>query len=461
MVRLFNLYIPLVMLMLAAIDAAVLPLSWQIAGLVPGLHDPTYEGTFGTLPGDLLILSCLSLLFIYAMGLYRGILQCGARRLMLRLLTAFALSAAALLVLMSPWPDRAPDPLRLAASMGMAMAVILMIRLALHPLEETRRLRQRVLVLGTGARGRDLERMLSDGKLDRLECAGFLPVLGGPTLVSAGAVIRANDIPSLCRRLGVQEVVVALDDMGPDACAEVLRDCRRQGLRVVDYSTFLERELGQVPVDDPNAPWLLYSDGTSTHHLNAGLKRFVDVVLSASLLLATLPVTALTALLIRLEDGGPVFYAQERVGLHGRTFKVLKFRSMRVDAEADGKARWAAVGDSRVTRIGRFIRLVRIDEIPQVLNVLRNEMSFIGPRPERPGIVDDLVRDIPAFALRHMVKPGITGWAQVNYPYGASKEDSLEKLKFDLFYIKNGGIVLDLLIVLQTLRVVLWADGSR
>jgi lipopolysaccharide/colanic/teichoic acid biosynthesis glycosyltransferase len=184
-------------------------------------------------------------------------------------------------------------------------------------------------------------------------------------------------------------------------------------------------------------------------------------VVSSLLLAFTIPVAAITALAIRLEDGGRIFYQQQRVGLHGRSFKLLKFRSMRVDAESDGVARWASVGDKRVTKVGAIIRKTRIDEIPQVWNVLKGEMSFVGPRPEQLAIVDELSRSIPYYQYRHMVKPGITGWAQINYPYGASNEDAAQKLKFELYYIKNYSVALDLLILIQTVRVILWPHGVR
>jgi len=190
-------------------------------------------------------------------------------------------------------------------------------------------------------------------------------------------------------------------------------------------------------------------------------KRLFDIVVSLSLLLFTLPVTLLTMLAILIEDGRPIFYRQERVGQHGKSFFALKFRSMRVDAEKDGIPRWASVNDSRVTTVGSIIRKIRVDEIPQIYNVLRGEMSFVGPRPERPSIVADLTREIPFYQYRHVLKPGITGWAQINYPYGASIRDAQEKLKFDLYYVKNYSIFIDLLILLQTIRVILWPQGAR
>jgi exopolysaccharide biosynthesis polyprenyl glycosylphosphotransferase len=191
------------------------------------------------------------------------------------------------------------------------------------------------------------------------------------------------------------------------------------------------------------------------------LKYIGDFVVSLSFLVAVLPLTVLVALAIKLESPGPVFYRQERVGLNGKVFRIWKFRSMRADAERDGVPRWAKSADDRVTRIGRFIRKVRIDEIPQIFNVLAGDMSFIGPRPERPFFVEQLREHIPCYDLRHRVRPGITGWAQVNYPYGASVEDAKRKFSYDLYYVKKNDVLLDLAILVQTVRVILFAQGSR
>ena len=205
----------------------------------------------------------------------------------------------------------------------------------------------------------------------------------------------------------------------------------------------------------------MFGEGCRQGLLRETVKRLFDVLASSLLLLCTLPVIVVTAVLIKLQDRGPIFYRQERVGQGGRVFEILKFRSMRNDAERDGKPKWAKSNDDRITPIGRFIRRTRIDELPQVINVLRGEMSFVGPRPERPFFVRQLVQDIPFYAARHSVKPGITGWAQVRYPYGASLDDASQKLQYDLYYVKNHTLFLDLLILVETVEVVLWGKGAR
>ena len=236
---------------------------------------------------------------------------------------------------------------------------------------------------------------------------------------------------------------------------------KTMGVHINEFSSFLERETGRVDLDTLNPSWLIFSDGfTGGRMLSSAAKRVFDVIASAALLVVSLPLIALFALLVRLDSAGPAFFRQTRTGLYGKPFQLVKLRSMRTDAEANG-AQWAEKDDPRITRLGRFIRKVRIDELPQVWTVLRGQMSFVGPRPEVPQFVDDLDDHIPFYAERHMVKPGITGWAQINYPYGASIEDARKKLEFDLYYAKNYTPFLDLLIILQTVRVILWPQGAR
>jgi sugar transferase (PEP-CTERM system associated) len=242
--------------------------------------------------------------------------------------------------------------------------------------------------------------------------------------------------------------------------AEALLTYRTRGIRVMDDVEFREQQLGRIDIDHITPARLAFADGFRTGVLSAVLRRCVDIVASLALLLLTLPLMLLTAVAIRLEGRGPVFYRQQRVGLHGRVFTLLKFRSMRVDAE-QGRPLWAAQNDPRITRVGNFIRATRIDELPQIICVLRGEMSFVGPRPERPHFVEHLAQVIPFYRHRSAVKPGITGWAQVNFPYGASVEDAREKLSYDLYYVKNRSLFLDLLILISTVRVILFQEGAR
>ncbi len=230
---------------------------------------------------------------------------------------------------------------------------------------------------------------------------------------------------------------------------------------MVDIATHFEKTLGQIRRDSVSAGWLIFGDGFRQGILRTVLKRVFDVVCATLLILLALPVMLVTAILIRLESGGPVLYLQERVGLNGRLFNVVKFRSMRTDAEEDGKPRWASAADDRVTRVGRVIRKLRIDELPQLFSVLAGDMSLVGPRPERPYFVDKLTQELPYYAVRLSVKPGVTGWAQVRYHYGASVEDAAEKLQYDLYYVKNNSLLLDLVVLFETVGVVLTAKGAQ
>ncbi len=255
--------------------------------------------------------------------------------------------------------------------------------------------------------------------------------------------------------------IVVTPDARRSIDPDALMTCRSLGIHVYNEIEFRERHLKRVDIDRLSAGWLAYHDGFSTEYIDRAVRRLFDITIAFLLLLITGPLMLVSAIAIKLDSKGPVFYRQKRVGLHGRQFTIIKFRSMRTDAEADGQARWATVGDSRVTRIGAFMRLTRIDELPQLFNVLRGEMCLIGPRPERPNFVDELNTHIPRYRDRSYVKPGITGWAQINFPYGASMNDARMKLSYDLYYVKHRCLLLDLLILAATVRVVLFQEGAR
>lgn len=240
-----------------------------------------------------------------------------------------------------------------------------------------------------------------------------------------------------------------------------LLDCKLQGVRVSDIATYFEQNLGQIRLESASAGWLIFGEGFNQGFVRTSVKRLFDIAGAIFLILISLPIMMITALAIKLESAGPILYRQERVGLNSKTFSVVKFRSMRTDAEKDGVPKWATASDSRVTRVGRIIRKLRIDELPQLFGVLKGDMSLVGPRPERPYFVDKLTQDIPFYAVRHSVKPGVTGWAQVSYQYGASREDTVEKLQYDLYYVKNHSLFLDLVVLFETIGVVLTGKGAQ
>lgn len=322
----------------------------------------------------------------------------------------------------------------------------------------------RVLVLGTGPEAQLVEASLKTAGPLGIRLVGFHALeKAQKTLVSRRRIIASTgSLEETVQRLGVTEIIVAVrEQRGGVLPLRALLDCRLNGVRVTDLARFFERVHGKVPIELLKVSWLIYGDGYRQGWLRTAVKRAFDVVIASLLLIPALPVMMVTALVIVIEGGGPVVYRQTRVGLRSKNFTLLKFRSMAHDAEKDGKAAWATVNDARVTRFGWFIRRTRIDELPQLLNVLRGEMSFVGPRPERPEFVSMLTEQIPFYAVRHSIKPGLTGWAQVRYSYGATVEQAVKKLEYDLFYVKNHTLLLDLLILLETVRVVLLGEGAR
>ena len=323
--------------------------------------------------------------------------------------------------------------------------------------------RQRILVFGTGTRAKLVGRSLK--KADpNVDLVGYF---AGPnevtTEVSAWGVLTPDkSLTDIVVEQKVDEIVIALTERrGGSMPLRELLDCKLHGVRVVDVATHFEKTLGQIRLDSVNPGWLIFGDGFNQGWVRTVVKRFLDIVFATVLLLVSLPVMLITGILILIESGGPVLYLQERVGLNGRLFNVVKFRSMRTDAEQDGTPRWATAEDDRVTRVGRIIRKLRIDELPQLFTVLAGDMSLVGPRPERPYFVDSLTQEIPYYAVRLSVKPGLTGWAQVRYHYGASMEDSAEKLQYDLYYVKNHTWFLDLVVLFETVGVVLTGKGAQ
>ena len=324
-------------------------------------------------------------------------------------------------------------------------------------------MRQRVLIFGTGTRAKLVGRTLQKSD-PHVDLVGYYASPNEAVAeVSAWGILSPNmSLTDIVMEQQVDEIVVALAERrGGSMPLRELLDCKLQGVRVVDMAAHFEKTLGQIRLDSVSAGWLIFGDGFSQGLWRTVVKRLFDVVCALILLVLASPVILITGLLILLESGGPVLYLQERVGLNGRLFNVIKFRSMRTDAEQDGQPRWASARDERVTRVGRLIRKLRIDELPQLFSVLNGDMSLVGPRPERPYFVDRLTQEIPYFAVRQSVKPGVTGWAQVRYHYGSSVEDSAEKLQYDLYYVKNHTLFLDLVILFETIGVVLTAKGAQ
>jgi len=322
---------------------------------------------------------------------------------------------------------------------------------------------QRVLVVGTGATGISAVREILSRPELNFKVEGFLDERGeniGKSLVNPGIIGAVSDLESIVQNRQINRLIISLTERRGRMPVSQLLHLKFAGVGVEDAHSLIEKITGRIHLEDLSPSWLILSDGFRKSAFLYAVKRSFDLMVSFAALVLTLPVMALTAVAIWLETGSPILFRQERTGLKGRTFEILKFRSMYQDAEASGPV-WASSDDKRITRVGRFIRKYRLDELPQIFNVLRGEMSLAGPRPERPHFCEMLESNIPFFALRHSVRPGITGWAQIKYRYGASVEESKTKLEYDFFYIKHMSLMLDLAILFETAKVMLNGKGAK
>jgi len=462
LIRLFKHYVPVPVVLLGLIELALLffaaELAWEIRAAQIGMDGEPMRGRLG----ELVTYAVIVLISLLAVGGYQRDGYRSARLTATRLTAAFVLAFVALSVIFYLLPDVALWRSISLYAILLSFLALLTARTLFNRLVGWQRFRRCVLVLGAGCRGaqvaalaasRDASFFVSDYVQmteQEAQVPGAVPYAG------------AGSLRPLLEKKQVDEIVLAIEERRGSLPLDDLLQAKLSGVRVSDLSSFLERETGRIDLAAASPSWLILSDG----FLAAGPaavagKRLFDIAASALLLILSSPILIVTAIVIRLTSPGPIFYLQERVGQNGRSFNVVKFRSMRTDAEQDGKPQWAQERDPRVTAIGRFIRASRIDEIPQIFCVLKGDMSFVGPRPERPFFVKELAAQLPFYNERHVVKPGITGWAQLNYPYGASVEDARHKLEYDLYYVKNYSSFLDLLILIQTVRVVLWRDGVR
>jgi sugar transferase (PEP-CTERM system associated) len=461
MIRLFKHYIPHAVILMGLFDLGLLLLAGELAFRLRAEQIGIGAGHFADRFWPLAATAGTMLTAMIAVGVYGAESLRSLRFATARLLVAISLGIIALAFVDFIIGGQTFWRSTLAYAMGLAILVLVLNRMIVGGILGASAFRRRVLVLGAGARA-DRLRQLGDRPESGFVIVGYVGMTESLKVVEEAIQREAiHHLTRFVENLGVSEVVLALEERRNSLPLSDLLRIKTAGVHVNDFSSFVERETGRVDLDTVNPSWLIFSDGFSSLRVfSAGAKRVFDVSASAVLLLLTAPIILLFALLVKLDSKGPAFFRQVRVGLYGQNFDVIKLRSMGTDAEAAG-AQWATKNDPRVTRIGRFIRKTRIDELPQAWSVLKGEMSFVGPRPERPEFVADLEDKLQYYAERHMVKPGITGWAQINYPYGASIEDSRHKLEYDLYYAKNYTPFLDLLILLQTLRDVLWHEGAR
>jgi sugar transferase (PEP-CTERM system associated) len=411
-----------------------------------------------------LVFALLIVCFNWAFGLYRGIerLSIGAYTLRVVLAPAIGVPLAYLTAAILPGGETFRQHVVLVGLF--ALGGLLLVRHAIVLPFIRAVMPHRVLVLGTGPEARLVEASLATEGATGINLAGFYRLANGqPILVAPNRLVAAGQpLEDLVRQLRIDEVIVAVREQRDGVLPlRALLECRLSGVQVTDLAGFFERVLGRIPIEMVKISWLVYGGGYRRGGLRAFIKRTFDLTIASLLLVVTLPLWAIVAAMIMLESGTPVIYRQTRVGHRGKHFTVLKFRSMVPDAELGNGAQWAALNDPRVTRVGWLLRRVRIDELPQLINVIRGEMSVVGPRPERPEFVAMLTEQYPLYSVRHSVSPGITGWAQVRYSYGSTVEQSMRKLEYDLYYVKNHSLALDLQILLETIRVVLLGEGGR
>ena len=451
---------------LAVVDAALFFGACYLASYLYYMPEPQLlAGHLENLPLRAGAFTAMTSMALFSMGLYQPRLREGPNGILLRTLGAFALMTVAMTVLFYFLPALHLWRGVFVYAGTLSLIACLVTRTIFSKSLELDALKRRVLVLGSGRTAQqvvDRMRRKSDRRGFRIH--GFARLAGEETEVDSGKVFTLEQpLSDYVRENDIQQVVVALDERRDFLPGEELMRCRTLGVDVVDVLDFFEQEASKILVDHAHPEWFIFSHGFRNGSVYGVLKRSFDIGASFFLLCMAWPFMLLTVLAIWLEDGigAPIIFRQRRVGLDGRIFEVYKFRSMTVDAEGDGKARWATPNDARVTRVGEVIRKLRIDELPQIINVLAGDMAFVGPRPERPEFVRELAEQIPYFDKRHCVKPGITGWAQLNYPYGASIADARHKLEFDLYYVKNQSLFLDFLVLLQTAEVILFGKGAR
>ena len=456
-------YLKLPIMLLALIEGSLLVFTtyFSAALYVDGLSVGRVTGIGSLLPAALFY-AAAGLVSLFAVGLYSTRQRSNTAGILVRIVAAMTGAVGASSVVYYFFPDIAVGRGILAMVALFSIGALAVVRLIFERVADESLFKRRVMVYGAGKRARSLLELRRRSDTRGFQIVAFIAADGDHVTAHDRVTTRPDDLFNWCIDQDIDEVVVAMDDRRHGFPMHELLECRMAGIDVLELPSFLERETGKVRLDALNPSWIIFGGGFHASPLQRALERALDLCAALGLLAFALPLMLLTAVAIRIEDGwsAPVLYRQRRVGRYGEPFDVLKFRSMSVDAE-QGEAIWAVKNDPRVTRVGAFIRKTRIDELPQLINVLRGEMSFVGPRPERPEFVEHLEKKIPYYRERHTVKPGITGWAQLCYPYGSSEKDALEKLQYDLYYVKNRTLLFDLAILVQTVEVVLWRKGAR
>ncbi len=410
------------------------------------------------------VLSVTYIASFHYFGLYAPDMYRPGRVMFIRLMKAALLAIIILFSIFYMFPSIMTWRGILLIDTMLAAPAVLLWRFAVSAVKTAELPGKRVLIIGSGDMAKKIGGQIYGHAEYGMKLVGFIdddPSKLGVSIVNPGVVGGYGDITRISQSENIDTIIVALPDRRSKLPMSALLDCKLRGVTVEEGETFNERMTGQIPLDHLKPSWMVFSDGFKSLRSRKIIKRTFDLTLSAASLVLLSPVMLLTALLIKIESPGPVIFSQIRVGEHGREFMIYKFRSMRKDAEAASGPVWAKERDSRVTRVGRIIRKTKIDELPQIINVLKGDMSFVGPRPERPFFIKRLKGAIPYYEMRTVVKPGITGWAQIRYPYGSTVHDAVEKLQYDIYYIKNMSPLLDLMIFFLTVKAILTGKGAR
>ncbi|MEW8086837.1 MAG: TIGR03013 family XrtA/PEP-CTERM system glycosyltransferase [Candidatus Thiodiazotropha endolucinida] len=466
MIKLFGIYISKAVVLLGVIETLIFFLS--MLGAIYLRHKystspiPVDDEMLKNLPALFAVIMFSSLT---ALGLYQKGSMASSSGFLLRLILGFLVGGLAMASLfftlqLFPLSERSLLTHGLIISiLGILVARTLFVRVT-----SDKTLKRRVLVLGVGINADRIEESVKAKDTVGIVVVGYVNLGDRIELIDEERqVVKDQTLLEISNRLAVDEIVVAVDDRRKKLPNHELLECKIKGIQILDLLTFFEKELSIINIDLLYPSWMLYTDGYRQRALNRTIKKSFDMIVGIVIFIVSAPVMVLVMLASLIESGGrdPILYSQVRVGKNGKLFKVYKFRSMRTDAEADGVARWASKNDTRITKLGGFLRKTRLDELPQIFNILNGDMSLVGPRPERPEFVLQLSNDIPYYLQRHWVKPGLTGWAQLLYPYGASEEDAKRKLEYDLYYVKNASTMLDFIILLQTIEVVLLGKGAQ
>jgi sugar transferase (PEP-CTERM system associated) len=458
MVKIFRHYVPLTQIIRIIAEFSLLFISIPLGINLASNFSFSYNNTL--LVG--LLYACTVIVIMSSCGMYNRHLRDNIRATIFRGGITFSVAVMVMSTIFYSWPELSVSRRAFIYAILFSLLGLSITRFSCYLLIKTNKLyRKRILVYGAGHRANLIGQLRRKKDTQHYNCIAYLSIKNEKVKVSTDNVIDMPDnLFEYVKDNRIEEIIVALDDKRNALKTKELLDCRVYGVDVIELATFLEKHTGRIKLQSVHPSSLIFSSGFVRSHANERTKRVLDLISATVLFLVTWPIMLITALAIMIESGfkGSILYKQVRVGQQSINFKVFKFRSMSMDAEKSG-AQWAQKNDNRVTKVGAFIRKVRIDELPQLFNVLRGEMSFVGPRPERPEFVSEFVQTIEFYEVRHFVKPGITGWAQVCYPYGATVEDTKNKLEFDLYYLKNYSLFLDSMIVLQTIQVVLWGQG--